>query len=51
MTETFIAKNHEVLCKVDGCRVEINPEKQRADIILDRPPLNIIEIPQRDQLR
>ena len=26
-------------------------EKQRADIILHRPPLNVIEMPQRDQLR
>jgi 2-oxoglutaroyl-CoA hydrolase len=51
MTETFIAKTHEALSKLDGFRVEIDPEKQRADIILDRPPLNIIEIPQRDQLR
>ena len=51
MTETFIAKTHEVLSKLDGFRVEIDPERQRADIILDRPPLNIIEIPQRDQLR
>ena len=51
MTETFIAKTHEALSKLDGFRVEIDPEKQRADIVLDRPPLNIIEIPQRDQLR
>ena len=27
------------------------PERERADIILDRPPLNVIEMPQRDQLR
>tara|TARA_B100001057_G_scaffold470991_1_gene532887 strand:+ start:383 stop:1216 length:834 start_codon:yes stop_codon:yes gene_type:complete len=51
MTEKFIAKTHEILSKLDGFRVEVDPEKQRADIILDRPPLNIIEIPQRDQLR
>ena len=51
MTETFIAKNQELLSTLDGFRVEVDPEKQRADIILDRPPLNIIEIPQRDQLR
>lgn len=35
----------------DGFRVEIDPARQRGDIILDRPPLNIIEMPQRDQLR
>jgi len=51
MTEKFIAKTHEILSKLDGFRVEVDPDKQRADIILDRPPLNIIEIPQRDQLR
>ena len=51
MTETFIAKTQELLSTLDGFRVEVDPEKQRADIILDRPPLNIIEIPQRDQLR
>jgi 2-oxoglutaroyl-CoA hydrolase len=32
-------------------RVEIEPDRERADIVLDRPPLNIIEMPQRDQLR
>ena len=35
----------------DGFRVKIDPARQRGDIILDRPPLNIIEMPQRDQLR
>ena len=37
--------------KLDGFRVEIDPERERADMILDRPPLNVIEMPQRDQLR
>ena len=27
------------------------PSRQRADIILDRPPFNVISMPQRDQLR
>jgi 2-oxoglutaroyl-CoA hydrolase len=35
----------------DGFRVEIDPARERADIILDRPPLNIITMPERDQLR
>jgi 2-oxoglutaroyl-CoA hydrolase len=35
----------------DGFRVEVNAEHQRGDIILDRPPLNVITMPQRDQLR
>jgi len=39
------------LAKLNGFRVELNTEKERADIVLDRPPLNVIEMPQRDQLR
>jgi len=35
----------------DGFRVEIDPARERADIVLDRPPLNIIAMPERDQLR
>src|ERR1700684_3334856 len=36
---------------LDGFRVEIDPARERADIVLDRPPLNVIEMGQRDQLR
>ena len=36
---------------LNGFRVEIDAARQRADVILDRPPLNVIEMPQRDQLR
>jgi 2-oxoglutaroyl-CoA hydrolase len=39
------------LATLDGFRIELNAEKQRADIILHRPPLNVIEMAQRDQLR
>jgi 2-oxoglutaroyl-CoA hydrolase len=39
------------LATLDGFKVELNAEKQRADIILHRPPLNVIEMAQRDQLR
>ena len=39
------------LAALDGFRVEIDSALERADIILDRPPLNVIEMPQRDQLR
>lgn len=35
---------------LDGFRVEINPARQRADIILDRPPLNIISMLERNQI-
>src|ERR1700735_2503963 len=36
---------------LDGFRVEIDPARERADIVLDRPPRNVIEMGQRDQLR
>jgi 2-oxoglutaroyl-CoA hydrolase len=39
------------LQKLDGFRLELDPARERADIVLDRPPLNVIEMPQRDQLR
>jgi 2-oxoglutaroyl-CoA hydrolase len=41
----------QIPAHLDGFRVEIDPSRQRADIILDRPPLNVIVMPQRDQLR
>ena len=36
---------------LDGFRVEVDPGRERADIVLDRPPFNIISMAQRDQLR
>jgi 2-oxoglutaroyl-CoA hydrolase len=39
------------IATLDGFRVEIDVAHERADIILDRPPFNIISMPQRDQLR
>jgi 2-oxoglutaroyl-CoA hydrolase len=39
------------LAALDGFRVEIDPERERGDIVLDRPPLNVVSMPQRDQLR
>src|SRR5476649_1119255 len=48
MTMTFTDPR---LAKLDGFRVEIDPARERADVVLDRPPFNIIEMPQRDQLR
>ena len=38
------------MSKFDGFRVEINQEKRRGDIILSRPPLNIIQYSQRIQI-
>ena len=43
--------NDPRLATLDGFKVELNADKQRADIILHRPPLNVIEMAQRDQLR
>ena len=37
--------------KLDGFRVEIDPERERADVVLARPPLNVVRMPQREQLR
>jgi 2-oxoglutaroyl-CoA hydrolase len=39
------------LANLDGFRVKIDAAGERADVILDRPPFNIIEMGQRDQLR
>jgi 2-oxoglutaroyl-CoA hydrolase len=39
------------LAKLDGFHVEIDGARERADIVLDRPPFNVIEMDQRDQLR
>ena len=35
----------------DGFRLEIDPGRERADIVLDRPPLNVITMAEREQLR
>jgi len=39
------------LATLDGFRVEIDAARERADVILDRPPFNVVSMPQRDQLR
>lgn len=36
---------------LDGFHVHIDPARERADIVLRRPPFNIVSMPQRDQLR
>jgi 2-oxoglutaroyl-CoA hydrolase len=48
---TSMTFNDPRLAGLDGFEVDLTLEKQRADIILRRPPLNVIEMPQRDQLR
>lgn len=39
------------LTSLDGFHVEVDPSRARGDIVLDRPPYNVITMPQRDQLR
>lgn len=39
------------LSKLDGFRIEIDAEARRGDIILARPPMNVVSMAQRDQLR
>ncbi len=50
MSETYTIAP-EIPARPDGFRVEIDPARERADIVLDRPPLNVIVMPERDQLR
>ncbi len=40
-----------LLEQLDGFSVIIDAERERVDIVLDRPPFNIISMAQRDQLR
>lgn len=35
----------------DGFRLEIDSSRLRADIVLDRPPLNVVSMAEREQLR
>jgi 2-oxoglutaroyl-CoA hydrolase len=39
------------LAGLDGFQVELDEAHERADIILGRPPYNVVSMPQRDQLR
>lgn len=40
-----------LLDNLDGFRIEVDEQRRRADVILDRAPLNVVSMPQRDQLR
>src|SRR5450759_491782 len=48
---TPLTFNDPRLATLNGFTVELTARKQRADIIIHRPPLNVIEMAQRDQLR
>lgn len=50
MANSLKSTRSEILADLDGFRVEIDEAKQRADIIFDRPPYNIVSMRQRDQL-
>jgi len=51
MSNTMQSRRTALLDNLDGFRVEIDAERERADIVLDRPPLNVVSMMQRDQLR
>jgi 2-oxoglutaroyl-CoA hydrolase len=40
----------ERLQALDGFRVELDPARERADLVLERPPFNVIAMGQREQL-
>src|ERR1700758_3673241 len=50
MTSTYTFADPR-LAKLDGFQVEVDEARERADIILNRPPLNVVSMPERDQLR
>ncbi len=50
MSAPYIFEDHR-LAKLDGFQVELDESHERADIILNRPPYNVVSMPQRDQLR
>jgi 2-oxoglutaroyl-CoA hydrolase len=51
MSEKLTHPAASLLENLDGFRVEVDAARERADIILHRPPLNVISMEQRDQLR
>ena len=50
MSQSFDSSMPELLGVLDGFRVEIDEARERADIILDRPPLNVVSMHEREQL-
>lgn len=49
MTPYQFAGTDALLAELDGFRVEIDEAVERADIVLDRPPFNIVSMRQREQ--
>lgn len=50
MTDGLTTHRQALLAGLDGFRIEIDEASERADIVLDRPPFNIVRMPQRPQL-
>lgn len=50
MSDSFPSRRPELLAALDGFHVEIDAAASRADIVLDRPPFNIVRMAQRPQL-
>jgi 2-oxoglutaroyl-CoA hydrolase len=44
-------RGQTLLDNLDGFSIEIDAARERADIVLDRPPFNVISMHARDQLR
>ena len=51
MPSSLESPSPDLLADLDGFRVELDRARERADIVLDRPPLNVVSMRQRDQLR
>ena len=51
MNKPSDASTPELPRDLDGFRVEVDPARERADVVLDRPPLNVVTMRERDQLR
>ncbi|MBV8628773.1 MAG: enoyl-CoA hydratase/isomerase family protein, partial [Paraburkholderia sp.] len=47
----LIHRGPTLLQELDGFSVEIDAARERADIVLHRPPFNVISMHARDQLR
>ena len=50
MPQSFQTHRAALLAELDGFRVEIDAAAERADIVLDRAPFNIVHMRQRPQL-
>lgn len=50
MSHSFPSRIPELLQELDGFRVDVDESRERADIVLHRPPLNVVTMGQREQL-